>query len=275
MALTGLLAARHADPTGAAVVLPPAAGTALVVRRHTLAMRNVWWIFATGFVEPVLYLLSIGVGVGALVGGFEFGGREVAYAAFVAPAMLAASAMNGAVMDSTMNVFFRLKYDKLYDQMLATPLTAGQVAAGQILFSLLRGGLYSAAFLLVMLALGLVESWWALLALPAALLIGFAFAAVGMAVTTYMRSWQDFELVQLVTMPLFMFSATFFPIETFEGWLRVVVEWSPLYRGVILCRELTTGAVTFDSLLSVTYLAAMGLAGLWVCRRRLTRLLLS
>lgn len=271
MAVAGYLAATRPEPT----VLPPAVGTGLVVRRHVLAMRNVWWIFATGFLEPLLYLLSIGIGVGALVGGFEIGGKEVAYAAFVAPGMLAASAMNGAVMDSTMNVFHRLKYDKLYDQMLSTPLTAVQVAGGQIGFSLARGGLYSAAFLAIMGALGYVESWWGVLALPATLLVGFAFAAVGMAVTTFMRSWQDLELVQLVVMPMFMFSATFFPVDTFEGWLRVVVECTPLYRGVVLCRELTTGVLTWDSAISVVYLAAMGLAGLWVCRRRLTTLLLS
>lgn len=271
MALVGHLAARSGGPAP----LSPAAGTLTIMGRHFQASRNVWWVFATGFLEPLLYLLSIGVGVGALVGGFEVNGATVGYAAFVAPAMLAASAMNGAVLDSTMNVFHRLKYDKLYDQILATPMTVGQVAASQIGFSQARGGAYSAAFLLVMLALGLVESWWALLALPAALLIGFAFAAVGMAVTTWMRSWQDFELVQLVTMPMFMFSATFFPITTFDGWVRVLVECTPLYRGVVLCRELTTGAVSWDSAISVVYLVAMGLGGLWVCRRRLTRLLLS
>lgn len=251
------------------------ASTGLILQRNVLAYRRVWWIFATGFLEPVLYLFSIGVGVGALISGFEVGGREIAYAEFVAPGMLAASAMNGAVLDSTFNFFFKLKYSKLFDQMLATPLTTSDIARGELAWSLLRGGLYSLGFLLVMLAMGLVSSWWAVLVLPAALLIGLAFGAVAMALTTFMRSWQDFELVTLTTLPMFLFSATFFPVTTYPGALRWVVEATPLYRGVVLCRELTTGALSWGSAVSVVYLVAMGLVGLLVARRRLDSLLLT
>ena len=166
----------------------------------------------------------------------------IPYAEFVAPGMLAASAMNGSVLDSTFNFFFKLKYNKLFDQMLATPLTTTDVARGELTWSLLRGGIYSLAFLLVMVAMGLVHSWWAVLAAPAALLIGFAFGGAAMALTTYMRSWQDFDYVTLGTLPLFLFSATFFPITAFPTWLQWVVEVTPLYRGVVLVRELTTGA---------------------------------
>ncbi|MDO3396652.1 ABC transporter permease [Nocardioides cremeus] len=251
------------------------ASTGLILQRNFLAYRRVWWIFATGFLEPVFYLFSIGVGVGALISGFEVGGREIPYAEFVAPGMLAASAMNGAVLDSTFNFFFKLKYSKLFDQMLATPLTTTDIARGELAWSLLRGGVYSLGFLLVMLAMGLVSSWWAVLVLPATLLIGLAFGAVAMALTTYMRSWQDFELVTLSTLPMFLFSATFFPVTTYPGALRWVVEATPLYRGVVLCRELTTGAVSWDSAVSVVYLVAMGVAGLLVARRRLDSLLLT
>jgi lipooligosaccharide transport system permease protein len=190
--------------------------------------------------------------------------------------MLAASAFNGAMLDSTYNVFFKLKYDKLYDQMLATPLTTGDVARGEILWGQLRGASYSAAFLLVMLAMGMISSWWAVLALPAALLIGFAFSSVFMAWTTYMKSFQDFDKITLVQLPLFLFSATFFPVEAFgDGVLRWVVEATPLYRGVVLCRELTTGALTWASAVSVVYLVVMGVVGLLVVRRRLDSLLLT
>jgi lipooligosaccharide transport system permease protein len=125
-----------------------------------------------------------------------------------------------------------------------------------------------------MLLMGLVDSWWAVLAVPATLLVGFAFSAVCMALTTFMRSWQDFDLVTLGVMPLFLFSATFFPITQYPGVLRWVVELTPLYRGVVLCRELTTGAVTWASAVSVVYLVAMGLLGLAVVSRRLGALLL-
>jgi lipooligosaccharide transport system permease protein len=126
-----------------------------------------------------------------------------------------------------------------------------------------------------MAVMGLVHSWWAVLALPAALLIGFAFSSVCMALTTYMKSWQDFDKITLIQLPLFLFSATFFPVTAFDGWLRWVVEATPLYRGVVLCRELTTGALSWASAVSVVYLVVMGLVGLAVVRRRLTTLLLT
>jgi lipooligosaccharide transport system permease protein len=246
--------------------------TGLLIFRNYLAYRRAWYIFVSGFLEPVFYLFSIGVGVGQLVTGFTFNGQEIPYAEFVAPGMLAASAMNGSLLDSTFNFFFKLKYNKLFDQMLATPLTTMDIARGELSWSLLRGGTYSAAFLVVMVAMGLVSSWWAV---PAALLIGLAFGGVCMALTTYMRSWQDFEFVTLATLPMFLFSATFFPVSAFPAAVRWVVELTPLYRGVVLCRELTTGALSWGSAFSVVYLVAMGLVGLVVVRRRLDRLLLT
>ncbi len=255
--------------------LSMAASTGLLLQRNYIAYRGAWWVFVTGFLEPVFYLFSIGIGVGQLIETFDFNGRAIPYADFVAPGMLAASAMNGSLLDSTFNFFFKLKYNKLFDQMLATPLTTTDVARGELSWSLLRGGIYSLAFLLVMVAMDLVHSWWAVLAVPAALLIGFAFGGACMALTTYMRSWQDFEYVTLGTLPLFLFSATFFPITAFPTWLQWVVEATPLYRGVVLVRELTTGVVTWDSAVSVVYLVAMGLAGLAVVGRRLDRLLLT
>lgn len=255
--------------------LDPVGATRILLYRNYLSYRSAWFVFLSGFLEPVFYLFSIGIGVGQLIESFEFNSRRVEYAAFVAPAMLAASAMNGALLDSTLNFFFKLKFTKLYDQILATPMTTVDVARGEIAWSLLRGGMYSAGFLVVMAAMGLIGSWWALLALPATLLIGFAFGGACMALTTYMRSWQDFEYVTLATMPMFLFSATFFPVTAFPDPVRWLVELTPLYRCVVLCRELTTGALSYGSLFSVAYLVAMGLAGLWVVRRRLDSLLLT
>jgi lipooligosaccharide transport system permease protein len=255
--------------------LRPFEGTGLVMVRNYVTYKSAWKLFLTGFLEPVFYLFSIGIGVGKLIHAFELNGQAIPYAEFVAPGMLAASAFNGALMDSTFNVFFKLKYDKLYDQMLATPMTTSDIARGEILWGQLRGASYSAAFLLLMWALGLVHSWWAVLALPATLLIGFAFSAVCMAVTTWMTSWQDFDKITMVQLPLFLFSGTFFPVSAFHGALRWIVEASPLYRGVVLCRELTTGVLSWESAVSVVYLVVMGLIGLLVVRRRLDALLLT
>ena len=111
--------------------------------------------------------------------------------------MLAASAMNGAILDSTFSIFFKLNYDKLYEGVLATPMRTIDIARGELAWSLMRSAVYSAGFLVVMAAMGLVSSWWAVLAWPATWLIGFAFAGAGMALTTFMQSWQDFEYIQL------------------------------------------------------------------------------
>ncbi len=261
-----------------AVVVSPLGrvqATKLLVQRNYIVYRQAWKLFLTGFFEPFFYLLSIGIGVGALIDTFEFNGQQIPYADFVAPGMLAASALNGALIDATFNTFFKLRYLKLYDQMLATPLTTSDVARGEIAWSQLRGSSYAAAFLLIMTAMGLVHSWWAILAFPATILIGFASSAVCMALTTYMTSWQDFDKITLVQLPMFLFSATFFPVTAFPEPVRWVVECTPLYRAVVLCRELTTGALSWGSVVSVVYLVALGLAGLLVVRRRLDALLLT
>lgn len=259
-----------------ALPFPAGAGLARwVLARNLLAFRHGWVTLVSGFVEPVFYLFSLGVGIGALVHTVHTdGGSEVPYAVFVAPALLASSAMNGAIMDSTFNVFFKLRHAKLYDSMLATPIGPRDIAVGEIGWAVLRGALSSAAFLVVALLAGMVTSWWALLALPAAVLIGLAFAAVGMFATTFMTSWQHFDYITLAIQPMFLFSATFFPIETFPSGVRWVIEATPLYRGVVLCRELTTGLVTWASAVSVVYLVAVGALGLWVVSRRLDKILL-
>lgn len=119
-----------------------------------------------------------------------------------------------------------------------------------------------------------MRSPWALLALPAALLIGFAFAAVGMAATAFMRGFADFDLVPLITLPLFLFSATFYPLSTYPAALQWVVRLTPLYHGVVLERALSLGQVGPGLVGHVAYLVVMGLLGLAVATRKLGRLLL-
>jgi lipooligosaccharide transport system permease protein len=250
-------------------------GSAHLIERHARVYRRTWMVLVSGVLEPLFYLLSIGVGLGKLVGTVAGpGGHPVGFASFVAPALLATSAMNGAIMDSTFNVFFRLKYAKFYDAALATPMRPGDIALGEIGWSLIRGGLYAIAFMVVMLALGLVHSAWAVADVPVALLVGFASAAVGMTATTFMRSWQDFEYIMLVTLPMFLFSATFYPLSVYPRPIQIVVECTPLYQGVALMRGLTLGVVGPALLWHAAYLALMGVAGLYVAGRRIGRLLL-
>ena len=246
-----------------------------LVYRNVVVGRRSWLLIVSGFFEPVFFLLGIGIGVGALVGDVEYAGELVPYKEFVAPAMLAAAAMNGAVYESTINVFAKLKWGKTYEGILATPLGVRDVALGELIYALMRGGIYAAGFVVVMLAMGLVASWWAILAVPAAVLVGAAFAAVGLIGVTFMRSWADFSLVELVTLPLFLFSATFVPLMEYPAAAQWIVPLTPLYHGVELLRALTLGTVEPSTLVHVAYLAAMTLVGLAVADRRLERLLLK
>jgi lipooligosaccharide transport system permease protein len=113
------------------------------------------------------------------------------------------------------------------------------------------------------------------LCLPGAILIGFAFAACGMAGTSYMRSWHDFDLVQMCVLPMFLFSTTFYPLSTYSEPVQLIVQCTPLYQGVAMLRALTTGTPTWATLGHAVYLAVMGLAGLTITARRLERLLLT
>ena len=246
-----------------------------LIERNLMASRRQWMLILTGFFEPVFYLFSVGIGISKLVGSVPFGGHSVGYTTFVAPGLMAASAMNGAVYDSTFNVFFKLKFAKTYDAILSTPLTVGDVALGEVGWALGRGALYASAFLVTMAAMGLVSSPWAVLALPAATLIGFAFAAAGISASSYMRSWQDFDFVQLAVLPMFLFSATFYPLTTYPAAVRWLVRITPLYHGVSLMRGLTTGLVHWSMLVDVGYLLLLGLAGVAIASRRLERMLLT
>ena len=251
-------------------------GARHLVERNARVYRREWLVLVSGFLEPVFYLFSIGVGVSKLVGDVTLpGGEVVTYTAFVAPAMLAASAMNGAVIDATFGLFFKLKYNKLYDAVLATPVTPMDVAIGEITWALMRGSLYSISFVVVMLLMGLISSWWAVLTIPAVVLTGYAFAAIGTACTTYMRSWQDFSYITLVQLPIFLFSATFYPLSVYPESLQWLVRCSPLYQSATLMRELTTGTVGPGSLVHVAVLVALGVVGMVVTGRRLEKLLLT
>jgi lipooligosaccharide transport system permease protein len=265
--------------TGGVLRMLPAgiyAGRAgVLVERSFLAYRRSWLVFVSGFFEPLFYLLALGVGFGRLTGAvIGPAGEPMSYTAFVAPALLAASAMNGAILDATFNTFYKFKFLRLYDAMLATPLGPLDIAVGEIGWALLRGGLYATGFLTVILGMGLASSPWVLLTVPAALLVAFGFAAVGMAATTFMRSWRDFDLVQLVMVPMFLFSTTFFPLSVYPAVIRVCVQCLPLYHGIEIMRALCTGAVDASILGHVAYFGVMIGVGIVVTARRLGRLLL-
>jgi lipooligosaccharide transport system permease protein len=248
-----------------------------VTRRNIAALRSAYWLVViSGFFEPLLYLLSIGLGVGSLVDHMQLpDGRFVSYAVYVAPAMLASSAMSGALSESTFNFYGKMKFMRLYDGVLATPVRPMEVAFGELMWAMARGSLYCAAFLVIMVIMGLTSAGWALLALPASLLVGFAFGGLGMALSTFMRSWQDFDVLATIQFALFLFSGTFAPVHSYPAAVQVLVACTPLYHGVELVRGLTTGSLHPILLAHIAYLVALAAAGLLVAGRRMGRLLLK
>ncbi|HUR48728.1 MAG TPA: ABC transporter permease [Acidimicrobiales bacterium] len=245
-----------------------------LVERNIRAYGQQRMVFLSSFIEPILYLFSVGIGVGALVGDVMTpGGQSVPYRSFVAPGLMAVAAMNGAIFDTTFNFFIKLKYAKSYDAILATPMGVHDVAAGEVIWALMRGALQAFAFLAVMAAVGLIESPLAFLALPAALLIGMAFAGAGLAGATWIRSFVDFDYVALAMIPLFLFSGVFFPLDRYPDAIATIIEFTPLYQGVELQRALVLGELRPDLLFNVAYLAVMGVAGMRIAGKRLGRLL--
>lgn len=243
-----------------------------VVERNAFMNRHYWMVFITRLLEPFLFLFSIGIGVGALVADIPGpAGEPIPYRSFVAPAMLAASAMNAAVFATAIDFFAKFKWMGSYDSMLATPITVRDLIRGELTWILGYLALQSSAFVITMLAMGLLESWWAVLLVPTALLVAFAFGSAGFVAASFLRSWLDFEYVTLVSFPLFLFSASFFPLSRYPGPVATIVQLTPLFHGVDLARDLTFGTVGPSSLISVAYLLAMGVIALAIADRRIGR----
>jgi lipooligosaccharide transport system permease protein len=253
-----------------ALALPRTRGH-LLFERNLMVYRRTWLTIISGFFEPLFYLFSIGLGLGHYVGHVQ----GYSYPSFIAPALLASSAMNGAIYDGMTNVFWKLRYGKVYDAMLATPIGPTDVAIGETGWAQFRGVLYASAFVATIAGLGLVHSVWGALALPAAMVVGYGFAGMAIGASTFIRSWQDFDRVQIVQLPMFLFSATFYPLSLYPPAIQWVIRFSPLYHAVSLIRSFTLGTVGPRDLVYVGYLVALGTFGIWLARRRMAGLLLT
>ena len=252
----------------------PTLGALLLIERNLMVYRRTWMIIFSGLFEPLFYLFFFVYPLQKFIGDVSFEGETVEYAAFVAPALLAASAMNGAFYEST-NVFWKLRFQKTYESILATPVRPQDIALGETTWAVVRSLLYATAYFAVITLLGLVTSPWAILALPATFVIGFAFAGAGIAAITWMRTWKDFDLIQLIMLPMFMFSATFYPLSVYPHWLQIVVRCTPLYNAISLIRGLMLGALGPSMLLNAAYLVVFGAIGLTIANRRIGKLLLK
>lgn len=256
-------------------MITPTAAIRSVVERNLVFYRHRKFMFAAGFFEPMIWLFGIGIGVGELVGGVDVNGETVEYGMFVAPGLIAVSAMNGAAFESTYNFYYKLRYSKLFDSMVVTPLRLREIVVGELSFAVLRSSAYATGFLVLAAALGFIESWWGLFIIPTTLLIGTSVAALGVWSTTFMRNWHDFDYLGLMLQFLFMCSATFFPIDVFPGWAQAVVRATPLYHGVAVCRELALGSISTSTVAHIAYMVGVTVLFGWLANRRLDKWLLS
>jgi lipooligosaccharide transport system permease protein len=249
---------------------------AVISRGMKATMGGHWLVMLSGFFEPVLFLLSMGVGMGAIVGAVEGpDGTPISYAAYIAPALLAVSAMNGAVYDSTWNVFFKMNFGKLYQGMLYTSLGPLDIALGEIFLALLRGMMYATGFTAVMAVMGLITTPWALMMIPASVLIAFGFASIGMAITSFMKTFQQMDWITFIMLPMFLFSATFYPLSVYPQYIQWLIQAMPLWHGVELLRQISVGTFTAATPLHIGYYLVMTAAGMLLTTVRLRQLFLK
>ena len=243
-----------------------------VWERNARVYKHRWmYSLVPNFFEPVFYLLGLGVGLGAYVSG---GGTfENGYVAYIAPGLVAASAMNGAVFETTYNVFVKLYFGKIYDAMVATRVNMEDVVIGETLWAVTRSFMYGTIFLVITLFFGVPLTPWLLLAPFAIILTGFCFSAIGLAFTSVVKSIDLFTyfFIMFVT-PSFLFSDIFFPVEErFPDALVAVAKATPLYHGVQLLRGIVNGDAA-GLWLSALYLLGVGAAlcafSVWRMRRR-------
>ncbi|MET4619778.1 lipooligosaccharide transport system permease protein [Arthrobacter sp. 2762] len=249
---------------------------AVVARGLMAAKSTTWLVLLSGFFEPVLFLLAMGVGMGSIVGTVQGpGGEDISYAAYIAPALLAVSAMNGAIYDSTWNVFFKMNFAKLYQGMLYTSLGPLDVAMGEIFLALLRGLLYATGFTAVMGVMGLITTWWAILVIPASVLIAFGFASFGMGITSFMKTFQQMDWINFFLLPMFLFSATFYPLSVYPQVIQWFIQAMPLWHGVELLRQISVGSFSPATAIHVGYYLVMIALGIMLTTGRLRQLFLK
>jgi lipooligosaccharide transport system permease protein len=253
---------------------------ALPVLEHNLQVYRRSWRGSAfvSFLSPVLFLAAIGVGLGSLVNRSSGGGVDgVPYVQFLAPGLLAANAVQTAAAAGTYPVMAKVVWYRTYDAMLATPVAVTDIVLGETAWFCFRLLLASSSFFLVMTAFGTVRSPWGLLAVPAAVLTGLAFAMPLVAFAVTQRTDSPFSLVfRVVVLPLFLFSGTFFPLDRLPAPLQAAAWATPLFHGVSLTRALTLGRPNLAvALLHVAALVLFLAAGLVATRIALARRLVT
>jgi lipooligosaccharide transport system permease protein len=247
-----------------------------VVEREARVFQRLWLgsIFSS-FLTPVLFLAAMGVGLGDLVDQRSGGAGGVSYLEFIAPGLLAASAAMVAGGDSLWPVLGGVKWMRTSHGMAATPIAPADVFAGKVAWEAVRTAISATAFVIVAALFGAVPSWWGVLAIPAASLCAMAFAAPISAFSVTQETDVSFPMIfRLVIIPMFLFSGVFFPLDRLPGWVQALAVLSPLWHGVELCRDATTGhgnpgSIAVHIAVLLAFIAAGAVAGRVTFKRRL------
>jgi len=245
----------------------------LIVRRNVLVFRTARLALLSGMIEPLVYLLTLGVLLDRMVGTVTVSGQTVDYLSYVAPGLLAATTMTVVVNESVSNLFYKLRISRAYDAVLAAPVSGVDIVVGELGWTLMRTALCAAPFILAMAGLGVASRASVPLLLLGTLIEAIAFGAVGLAVATYLRTWQQRDLVQVVVLPMFYLCGTLFPVQGYPEAVRALVTITPLYPCVELLRSWSVGVAQVDVSFSLAYLGLMTVVGGAVAVHRIETLL--
>ncbi len=226
--------------------------------------------------EPMLYLLAFGAGLGTLITAVTWRGRPVGYAAFIAPGLIAVGSMFHAFFENTYSTFVRMRFQKTFDALMATPLTVEEIILGELLWGATKGAIAGTIMTIVISLFGLLHYPSSLAIVPMSLLIGLMFAGLGLCFTSRVEGIDKFNLPTfLFITPMYLFSGTFFPLDVLPRWARTVAWALPLTHASAALRELALGQVTGQTVLSISYMTVFtvitwALSFRWM-RRRLIR----
>ncbi len=243
-----------------------------VWRRNLLTFLRTWKVnFIPPFLEPLLYLLALGLGVGSFISEVD----GVSYPRFIAPALIAIAVMNAAFFECTYSSYVRMYYQKTFDAMIATPLTIEEVIAGELLWGATRSLIYALLMFPVLLAFGVIDPFLTLLAIPFSLLAGLLFSALGMCFTAITPSIETLNYPSfLLITPMFLFSGTFFPLSLLPPPIQTVAfAILPLAHVVLVIRSFTLGNLSWAILPSLAWIlvvtAILFTLSLYMMKRRL------
>ena len=248
-----------------------------VWQRNLTVYGKIWKIsFLPPLLEPCFYLLAFGMGLGSLVGDISYQGAKISYPRFIAPAIISMAIMYNAFFETTYTSFVRMYYQKTFDALMATPLFLSEIIAGEIVWGATKSLIAAAIMITVVSLFGLIDYPAGLLIVPAALAGGFAFAAIGMYFTGIVRSIEVFNLpIFLFVTPMFLFSGTFFPLESLPAWAQTAALVFPLTHLVAIVRGACLGKAAPGLLWHCLYLVFFSLVffplALRAMQRRLVR----